>query len=442
MAKKKPKPGESLAEKYPAVTLQLHPDLNEDLDPFLINPGSNAKMWWLGPCTHAWDAPVYSRVAGSQCPFCRGLRVLIGFNDICTTEPEVAREWHPTRNEHLSPTQVTRGSHKKVWWLGESCGHEWRAPVDNRCGGTRTGCPYCAGVLLLEGFNDLQTLFPAIAAQWHPTKNGTLLPSQRKHGSKDRVWWLSTTCGHSWDATINDRTNSGHGCPFCSGHRVLTGFNDLATVYPATAKQWHPTKNGKKIPSLSHAASDTKRWWLCSVGHSWQAVVKLRTLNGIGCPTCAKEAGHHTSLAEMCLRDALARRYSGTHSDGVDLPRSGSEKAWLCDILIEQTDGRRAVIEYDGHPSHALPRKVAFDAAKSEDLRAQGYLVIRIRPHTKGSSLPALHSHDIHITNRQAHHSRADWMAERVTERLISLGLHPDLDTVDHVDEGLPQSVA
>lgn len=54
--------------------------------------------------------------------------------------PDLAKEWHPSKNGLLIPNQVTPGSGKKVWWLCER-GHEWEARVTDRSNGT--GCPYC-----------------------------------------------------------------------------------------------------------------------------------------------------------------------------------------------------------------------------------------------------------------------------------------------------------
>jgi hypothetical protein len=69
--------------------------------------------------------------------------VLVGFNDLATTDPELALEWHPDLNGEITPAQVSTGSNKKVWWLG-ACGHEWQALLSNR-NGKQTGCPKCSG---------------------------------------------------------------------------------------------------------------------------------------------------------------------------------------------------------------------------------------------------------------------------------------------------------
>ena len=64
-------------------------------------------------------------------------------NDLTITHPQVAKEWHSTKNGDLLPNMVTYGSNKKVWWLGE-CGHEWQATIYNRTLNGRS-CPICGG---------------------------------------------------------------------------------------------------------------------------------------------------------------------------------------------------------------------------------------------------------------------------------------------------------
>ena len=99
----------------------------------------------------------------------------------------VLMQWHPVRNRGVTPDEVPAGSHRHVWWMCKQ-GHEWQAEV--RC---RTlygnGCPFCANRAVLPGFNDLATLYPELAAEWHPTKNGALTPEQVLAGSEKRVWW-------------------------------------------------------------------------------------------------------------------------------------------------------------------------------------------------------------------------------------------------------------
>ena len=80
--------------------------------------------------------------SGSGCAICCGLIVVEGINDLATKRPEIAKEWHPTKNGDLKPTQVTCKSNKKVWWLCLDCGYEWETTICNRTG-NNTSCPNC-----------------------------------------------------------------------------------------------------------------------------------------------------------------------------------------------------------------------------------------------------------------------------------------------------------
>lgn len=79
------------------------------------------------------------------------------------------KEWDESRNFPLTPDAVSYGSKKKVRWTCEN-GHSWQTTVHVRSEGS--GCPYCTGRKVLPGFNDLETLYPDVAAQWDREKNG------------------------------------------------------------------------------------------------------------------------------------------------------------------------------------------------------------------------------------------------------------------------------
>lgn len=200
--------------------------------------------------------------------------------------PEMAAMWHPTRNGTLTPRDVTPASHRKVWWTCAQ-GHVWEAVIGSvvRDG---SGCPYCAGKRAIPGETDLATLRPDILEQWDYEKNGGIDPSAILPSTHDRVWWRCSL-GHSWQAMVFSRTKEkGAGCPYCTGKKVLSGFNDLGTLKPKLAEQWHPTLNGGLGPEEVSLGSNRKVWWRCGAGHVWQAAVYSRTRSkGTGCPVCA-----------------------------------------------------------------------------------------------------------------------------------------------------------
>ena len=196
--------------------------------------------------------------------------------------PKLSKEWHPVKNGKLKPELVSCGSDKKVWWLC-SKGHEWEAVISSRVSGV--GCPFCSGNRVIKGENDLLTLYPLIAAEWHPTKNGDLKPNEVAIKSNKKVWWLCSK-GHEWETTIGDRTIGGNGCPFCSNNKLLVGFNDLKTKNPELVKEWHPTKNGDLKPENFFPNSHKKVWWICPKGHEYESYIIYRN-NGTVCPICS-----------------------------------------------------------------------------------------------------------------------------------------------------------
>jgi len=195
--------------------------------------------------------------------------------------PELVKLWHPTKNGDLKPETITSGSNKIIWWLCIK-GHEWESSVYNMCKKKGNYCSFCSGQLPCKD-NCLATLYPEIAKQWHPTKNGDLKPDKVLPHSSKKVWWLCEK-GHEWPAAISDRTCiNGTGCPYCSGKKPCYD-NCLATLRPDLAKEWHPTKNDR-TPSEVTLHSGYEAWWLCIKGHEWPAKVDTRS-RGVGCPKC------------------------------------------------------------------------------------------------------------------------------------------------------------
>ena len=265
-----------------AVLEQWDREANFPLTPGGISRGSRQKVWWRCSEGHIWQAAVYTRAEGAGCPVCAGKVVQAGSTDLGTLYPDLARQWHPVLNGTLTPEQVLPGSHRSVWWICEK-GHEWRAQVRSRAAGC--GCPVCAGREIRPDENSLAARYPAVAAQWHPTRNGNLTADAVAPGSPRKVWWLCDR-GHEWQASVAARVSGGSGCPVCAGKRVVPGENDLASRFPGIAAQWHPTKNGNLTPRQVVSHSNRKVWWRCSLGHDYKAAVGDRTA-GRGCPYCA-----------------------------------------------------------------------------------------------------------------------------------------------------------
>jgi len=233
--------------------------------------GSALKKPWKCKKGHNWNAAIRDRFGGSGCPICANQTIEVGFNDLKTTHPELAKE-----ADGWDPTQEFAGTRKSMNWVCAS-GHKFKSAGYSRVAGR--GCPICSNKKLLKGFNDLATTHPQLAAEaegWDPTLVTFGM------GGKKLKWRCSKN--HIYLSSLNNRHLSSDlvgGCPYCTGKQVLVGFNDLATTHPILSKE----ADGWDTQILT-AGSNKKMQWMCESGHKWKATVANRAV-GRGCPSCA-----------------------------------------------------------------------------------------------------------------------------------------------------------
>ena len=98
---------------------------------------------------------------------------------------------------------------------------------------------------------------PEIAAEWSD-RNAPFTAKDVTAGCHDKVWWKGKKCGHEWQEIINNRTRGNTGCPYCSSHRLLKGFNDFATIHPELVCEWSE-RNGDLKPD--QVAPFARRQW-------------------------------------------------------------------------------------------------------------------------------------------------------------------------------------
>ena len=141
----------NLAVLFPEIAMEWNSYKNKSKKPSECTPGSGFKAWWTcKKCGSDFSSPICARTGGNNkkgtgCPYCaKPAKKVNHTNCLSTTHPELTKEWHPEKNGHLSPDQVTCGQEKKIWWICKVCSHEWPARLPNRSIHNR-GCPKCAG---------------------------------------------------------------------------------------------------------------------------------------------------------------------------------------------------------------------------------------------------------------------------------------------------------
>lgn len=200
MSKVKPKKAidfkNTLQYLYPDIAKEWHPIKNGNIKPDMVNKGSDAKVWWLCPekckyaCLHEYESKISNRTyLNNGCPYCNG-------NNFCIHEsfgfkyPELAKEWHPTKNGNLTPLMFKGNSSQLMWWLcsgKNECSHEYKAKICNRKEGKK--CPYCNAQNNLKKcvHNSVKYLYPELMKEWHPTKNINLDPETISYSSDKLV---------------------------------------------------------------------------------------------------------------------------------------------------------------------------------------------------------------------------------------------------------------
>ena len=274
--------------------------------------------------------------------------------------PVLMAEWDWEKNTALNPSELSSGSHIKIWWKC-SLGHSWESSVSKRFIGQK--CPYCSGKKALKGYNDLSTTNPELVSEWDFQKND-IPASEFRPMSNKKVWWKCKN-GHSWEAAISKRV-LGEGCPICKGKKILTGYNDLCTTHPALMEEWNYEKNIDINPSSLSKGSTAKVWWKCKRNHSWKSAVYSRT-SGCGCPYCAKEL--QSSYPEKVFYFYIKKVFK----DAVSNYHFTELNRFELDVYVPSL---KIGIEYDGERWH---QSVGKDLEKNKFCANLGITLIRIR---------------------------------------------------------------
>lgn len=266
-----------------------HPELKEiwstknSKDISNYSYGSNVSVWWkCHTCGGEYEMKITEKANKKfGCPYCNNRKLFKGYNDLATKYPQLAQEWSSINKKN--PEDFLPCSKEIVYW---ECSkkHIYKASILAR---TTKGkvCPYCSNKQVLKGFNDLESCNPILTKEFDIEKNN-MLPDQVVYGGKKEYWW-KCNIGHSYKAPISQKI-LGQGCPICSSHRLLVGYNDLETVNPVLSREFNIDKNAGTTAKDYFPNSGKKVWWKCSkCGHEWQAQIIKRN-KGQGCPECYK----------------------------------------------------------------------------------------------------------------------------------------------------------
>lgn len=204
-----------LKTKYPEIAKEWDYKKNK-IGPENVLPFSNKNYYWICNNNHSYIAKPSKKCREEEptkCPICSNKKILVGFNDLKTKYPEIAKEWDYNKNKKR-PEDYFVGSGYKAWWICTK-GHSYNSYIYSRTGYKKAKCPICANKKILEGYNDLKTLRPDLLLDWDYKKN-SLKPEEVVLGSNKKVHWKCHLCGHEWISSPSCRCYTEQGCKSCS----------------------------------------------------------------------------------------------------------------------------------------------------------------------------------------------------------------------------------
>lgn len=145
----------------------------------------------------------------SGCQFCRP-KPSKDDRTLAKIHPEIAEQWHPTKNGTLTPDSVVWSSKRSAWWRADCCGTEWQERICDRDKYDRMRCRNCDTILGSLAWQD-----PGLAAEWdetNPVSAWQIRPQASL--SFTPLWVCSVDPTHKWQAPLTSRS-VGAGCPDC-----------------------------------------------------------------------------------------------------------------------------------------------------------------------------------------------------------------------------------
>ena len=357
---------------------------------FEVTAGSGRKLTFVCPnCKQKFKAKIANIVRSvdnnaAGCPVCAGRKVVPGINDLASQCPKAAAMW--SSKNKFSASEVTVGNGKKAFFKCSDCEREFEARIASVvCSVSNgfTGCPACAGRKAVPGTNDLTSKCPKVAAMWsnknrHPASEFTVK-------SNKKAIFVCPNCRQEFEAAINNIVRSVNngltGCPVCTGKKVVSGINDLASQCPKAAAMW--SSKNKFSASEVTVGNGKKAFFKCSdCGQEFEAKIKdvVRSVgNGFtGCYDCSMKRINAISKPE-CFVVRLMLAFAG--ENGIANPFSDvrnilGENSLLGLDFVDHI--QKLCGEYNGSAWHKDEKHAARDRFKFAAVHKAGYTMIRV----------------------------------------------------------------
>lgn len=344
---RKPAPGRSLAERFPGVCLDWDHEANGSLRPEDLHPSAHVKVYWrcagCGGRDHQDPATRIGK-ANEDKP----LNVTADATGFCTRCRRTAGK-----------DRVEKPRRERLHVIAD--GGTLELPTFPK---------------RLEGGRTLAQAHPEIAAQWHPSANGTHTPDDVSRTSQAKPWWVCPAGHPAYRAMVSHRTYNKSGCPLCGRNRMgdKASGTDVASM-PDLAPWWDMEKN-EVDPASVWVSDKTPRWWKCSRCGSATHKGASTIYYGLGivlCHDCSDRQAHDKrsipepgrSLAELFPGNALDwdTERNGDVTPAMVAPSSKRFAFWCCSACGSRTHQMIASRTGTGRKAADRPTEIATSPA-------------------------------------------------------------------------------
>lgn len=232
------------------------------------------KVLWTCPTCHGdYLYRICDREIGDDsCPYCRHKKILVGFNSLADTDPDLAKEWS-SGNSDLPSEYMKSSTHRALWTCPTCHGNYFYRICDREL--DDDSCPYCRNLKVLPGFNSLPDLAPELVNEW--SSENPDLPSEYTRSSTHRALWTCPSCHGDYFYRICDREVDDDSCPYCCDKKILPGYNSFKVRHPEEMEEWDELANFLLVdPNYILSSYNKAVWWICSKGHKYSMSPNLK----------------------------------------------------------------------------------------------------------------------------------------------------------------------
>ena len=269
-----------LATTDPDIAALLSPNNERKADEILAG-GSYAALWTCPECGGEYRRRVKYKEHGSlDCPYCHGTKVLTGYNDLATTNPELVPQYSSLNDRPA--TMVRKDWKNYVYWECPDCHYVYERDLRTKTN-DNSDCPICSKRIAVEGLNSLQDEYPNLPFIW--SEKNEKKPTEVTSQSSYKAVWVCPTCKHEFKAEVRRVVADEIECPVCTGRVAIEGYNSFADEHPEIPYIWSE-KNDKLPTEVTSISSYDAIWYCPTCKHEFRREVRKMTAGTDECPIC------------------------------------------------------------------------------------------------------------------------------------------------------------